>query len=236
MRCRSAAAAAGLLSIAALLLVLRRRRSLSRCAAASGAAASQEACSSSGQPQPAAAPPPKSVRNAEKDRTSTCLFADRVACCAIEAFERLSSAAGLAYRQTVVAAVVCVDRREDDSEPTFLAVSLGSGTKFLRAAQIRSDEAGARVRDCHAEVLARRGFQRYLCAQLAACLRGEASVLLPPEQAGGRFALAPGVSFHLYSSSQPCGNASAKRWAKPTCGPQHVNHGHGYAESSNIDA
>ena len=85
---------------------------------------------------------------------STCAFADRIAGCAIDAFEQLSAEAGLKYRQTVVAAVVCV-RREGGSEPSFRAVSLGAGTKFLRAAQIREDVHGARVRDCHAEVLAR---------------------------------------------------------------------------------
>ena len=192
---------ATLLGVAALVLVLRCRRS--------------------SKPAASTTPPPKrvAVRNAEKDRVSTCAFADCIAGCAIEAFERLSAEAGIKYRQTVVAAVVCV-RREAGSEPSFRAVSLGAGTKFLRAAQIREDVEGARVRDCHAEVLARRAFQRYLHAQLLACMRGQPSVMLPPERPGERFRLAPGVSFHLYSSSQPCGNASAKRWAKSTCGPR----------------
>ena len=194
-------ATATLLGVAALVLVLRCRRS--------------------SKPAASTTPPPKrvAVRNAEKDRVSTCAFADCIAGCAIEAFERLSAEAGLKYRQTVVAAVVCV-RREAGSEPSFRAVSLGAGTKFLRAAQIREDVEGARVRDCHAEVLARRAFQRYLHVQLLACMRGQPSVMLPPERPGERFRLAPGVSFHLYSSSQPCGNASAKRWAKSTCGPR----------------
>ena len=198
-------ATAALLGIAALVLVLRCRRSSKPAS----------------KPAASTAPPPKrvAVRNAEKDRVSTCAFADCIASCAIEAFAKLSAEAGLKYRQTVVAAVVCV-RREAGSEPSFRAVSLGAGTKFLRAAQIREDVEGARVRDCHAEVLSRRAFQRYLHAQLLACMRGQPSVMLPPERAGERFRLAPGVSFHLYSSSQPCGNASAKRWAKSTCGPR----------------
>ena len=77
-------------------------------------------------------PPP--VRSAEKDRKSTCAFADRVAQCAIEAFDRLCAAAGIEYRQTVCAAIVAVDRRAGGA--TFSVVALGVGTKFLRAAQI----------------------------------------------------------------------------------------------------
>jgi len=221
---------AALLGVAALVLVLRRRRSSNSAASTkpppsrvAAQDAEKPAASAPPPPPPPASttPPPKrvAVRNAEKDRVSTCAFADRIAGCAIDAFEQLSAEAGLKYRQTVVAAVVCV-RREGGSEPSFRAVSLGAGTKFLRAAQIREDVHGARVRDCHAEVLARRAFQRYLRAQLLACTRCESSVLLPPERPGGRFRLAPGASFHLYTSSQPCGNASAKRWAKSTCGPR----------------
>ena len=88
----------------------------------------------------------------------------------------------------------------------------------MRAEAIAADGIGACVRDCHAEVLARRGFHRYLMLQLFSCMRGEASVLRLPANSGGRFRIADGLTFHLYSSSQPCGNASIKRWAKATSG------------------
>ena len=154
---------AALLGVAALVLVLRRRRSSNSAASTkpppswvAAQDAEKPAASATPPPPTSTTPPPKrvAVRNAEKDRVSTCAFADRIAGCAIDAFEQLSAEAGLKYRQTVVAAVVCV-RREGGSEPSFRAVSLGAGTKFLRAAQIREDVHGARVRDCHAEVLAR---------------------------------------------------------------------------------
>ena len=41
------------------------------------------------------------VRYAEKNRDSTCLFADRIAQCAIEAYRRHAAAVGLEYKQTV---------------------------------------------------------------------------------------------------------------------------------------
>ena len=157
------------------------------------------------------------VRYAEKDRASTCLFADRVAQCALDAFRKHAAASGLEYKQTVLAAVVAVFQR-DDGAAHFTTVSLGVGTKFMRAASIRVDSAGACVRDSHAEVLARRGFHRYLFLQLLGCLRGEPSICRLPAVPGGRFRLPTGLTFHLYSSSQPCGNASIKRWGKSTAG------------------
>ena len=166
------------------------------------------------------APTSAAYRYAEKDRVSTCSFADRVAQCALETYRRHTAAAGVDYKQTVVAAVVAVFQR-DHGPARFLTVSLGVGTKFLRAEQIAADGAGACVRDCHAEVLARRGFHRYLLLQLLGSLRGEPSVCRLPAAPGGRFRLADGLSFHLYSSSQPCGNASIKRWSKSCCGERH---------------
>ena len=167
-------------------------------------------------------PRPPAVRSAEKDRKSTCAFADRVAQCAIEAFDRLCAAAGVEYRQTVCAAIIAVDRRAGGA--TFSVVALGVGTKFLRAAQISADGgAGRVVRDCHAEVLARRAFKRFLCAELRRCVEsGGGGLLEPPSDSGGRFGVADGVTFHLYSSSQPCGNASVRRWAKSGAGAVHA--------------
>ena len=157
------------------------------------------------------------MRSAEKERTSTCPFADRVATTAIAAFRRHAAAQGVTYKQTVMAAVVAVFKR-DAGPAHFTTVALGAGTKFLRTEAVIADATGECVRDCHAEPLARSAFQRYLLLQLLGCMRGDASIFRLPATAGGRFRLAEGLSFHLYSSSQPCGNASIKRWAKPGTG------------------
>jgi double-stranded RNA-specific adenosine deaminase len=141
--------------------------------------------------------------------------------------------------QTVLAAVVARDARCDP--PTLRVVSLGAGTKFLRAADIDADEpSGTRVRDCHAEVLARRGMKRFLYAQIREAA-GEAKLVRSSGRAAERWiVLEPasfgsnasdeasttararvpgwrvrnGVTFHLYASSAPCGNATVKRFAK----------------------
>ncbi|CAJ1359902.1 unnamed protein product, partial [Effrenium voratum] len=86
-------------------------------------------------------------------------------------------------------------------------VSFGVGTKFRREA---ASNDGSALRDLHAEVLARRGLQRFLHQEVLRSLRGEACELLE----AGAPRLRAEVSLHFYSSSVPCGNASWKRWAK----------------------
>ena len=193
-------------------------------------------------------------------RTSSCVFADNIAKASIAAYnaalasvpEPARSDAFGGGRQTVLAAVVARDERLD----ALRVVSLGAGTKFMSAVDIEADaEAGARVRDSHAEVLARRGLKRFLYAQLAAeagrshrepspvatgrkrtreredpasftapatepgsrSARDDASQTWSVlERAGERYRVRPSVTFHLYTSSAPCGNATVKRDRKST--------------------
>jgi hypothetical protein len=53
-----------------------------------------------------------------------------------------------------------------DSGVVVQVVSFGVGTKFMPQRAIEMDVAGVCVRDCHAEVLARRAFIRFLYHQL----------------------------------------------------------------------
>ena len=209
-------------------------------------------------------------------RTSSCIFADNIAKASIAAYDAALASVPEPARtdafgggkQTVLAAVVARDELMD----ALRVVSLGTGTKFMSAVDIEADaDAGARVRDSHAEVLARRGLRRFLYAQLALAskrsagpstgisrkrtrddddtgdgvttesARGEGddagpgpgsnpgsihgrgahstnyfddanwSVLEPD---GDGYRVRPSVTFHMYTSSTPCGNAAIKRWAK----------------------
>ena len=184
-------------------------------------------------------------------RTSSCAFADNVAAAAMRAYDavlahlaHLDPSRPTERGQTVLAAVVARDAR--CVPPRLRVVSLGAGTKFMRAADIDADAlSGTKVRDCHAEVLARRGMKRFLYAQIRAARRrsrdaenvrrGEETrkrheppvaveeeewlVLEPvPDDAASdapeSWRVRPEVSFHLYASSAPCGNATVKRWAR----------------------
>lgn len=69
---------------------------------------------------------------------------------------------------------------------------------------VSKDGGGKYLRDCHAEVLARRGLKSHLLTQVAKCCEGEKSIF---KKDGKRFSLIPGVKFHLYISEAPCGDA-----------------------------
>jgi len=64
------------------------------------------------------------------------------------------------------------DDDDDDDDPMRLQVmGLGAGTKFLRDAILRGERLeeggyGKRIRDCHAEVLARRAFRRQIAWEM----------------------------------------------------------------------
>lgn len=186
---------------------------------------------------------PASVRHAEKRRVSTCKFADRVARFCVDHYMELVP---LAFRseqkQTCLAAIVALVQQEKaqsqadesklplgSSEGRLYMLGMGVGTKFLAKdllLQIMANndelEYGRRVRDCHAEVLARRAFRR----QLNLCMLRDldpgksepfsvSEDTCPPiveriEQEDGTFLyrLSPEVSLHMYTSSAPCGNAT----------------------------
>ena len=86
--------------------------------------------------------PPTNVRSAEKDRESSCLFADRVAEISISTFQSVCpSDLQESYNQTVLATFLIQRtnfgksdgslRSQDMSEDTLRVVSLGVGTKVL---------------------------------------------------------------------------------------------------------
>lgn len=106
----------------------------------------------------------------------------------------------------------------EDGSTCLIVVSVGAGTKFLPQAVVHGDSTGSAVRDMHAEILARRGFVRFLYDQLDRRKRGEPCLLLvepagmPREGMEERCQLRGRVI--LYTSSMPCGNACLKRWSK----------------------
>ncbi|CDQ62631.1 unnamed protein product [Oncorhynchus mykiss] len=87
-------------------------------------------------------------------------------------------------------------------------VSLGTGTKCFSGVCV-SDQ-GWTVNDCHAEVITRRAFLRFLYTQLELFLCNrpdslEQSIFVRDKESGYR--LRDGILFHMYVSSSPCGDA-----------------------------
>lgn len=185
----------------------------------------------------------KPVRHAEKRRISTCSFADRIAAFCVDHYRmHVPMWFRDQQKQTCVAAIVALCQAESlvtvqtDSSITpssrLYVLGMGVGTKFLSSELLKKETEsptqayGSRVRDCHAEVLARRAFRR----QLSLCMireieestnrAKETCEQYPPilerldgENTATTFRLKPGVSLHMYTSSAPCGNATLKKFA-----------------------
>lgn len=172
------------------------------------------------------------IRSAESDRLATCQLADRIARVSIDTYRRncpdfLSSS----IKQTVISTIVAQlpGRNEDGSDTKLIVVSLGQGTKVVnyhhivdtRKCSMASGLGDSIVRDCHAEVLARRGLLAYLYVVLDNSSTDD-SIHLFERSENNKLQLISGVKLHLYTSSQPCGNATMKKWAKSSRPTQYL--------------
>lgn len=163
----------------------------------------------------------KGIRHAEKRRTATCLFADRIAQISVEQYRRIIPESERPP-QTCLATVVAHDTEND----VLTVQGLGVGTKFLTESVLRdeaeSSQYGRRVRDCHAEVLARRAFRRQLTLEILNDLKSpppgslKCYGILERSTTSSSYRLRSGVTLHFYTSSAPCGNATLKKFAKMT--------------------
>ncbi|XP_041650819.1 tRNA-specific adenosine deaminase 1 [Cheilinus undulatus] len=107
---------------------------------------------------------------------------------------------------TLLAAVVKLSRCANSDTVEKEVVSLGTGTKCI--GQTGMSPNGDVLNDSHAEVMARRGCIRYLLTELHRTVRGEDSSVFCRADEQGKWRLQPGVSFLLFTSHTPCGDAS----------------------------
>ena len=185
---------------------------------------------------------PRAIRHAEKRRTSTCLFADRVAQVSVDHYHS-TIPRSLRPQHTCVATIVAHDSTLSSSN-NLVVVSMGVGTKFLTNALLedenKANRYGERVRDCHAEVLARRAFRRYVSLEILIDLQSHQKRQTVPSSGAiinecrprlghtfkllqrshekdigspPTYRLREGVTLHFYTSSSPCGNSVLKRFA-----------------------
>lgn len=167
-------------------------------------------------------PGPGNLRHAEKSRKSTCLFADIVAKAALDTYAKVVPDAlqsSFKVNRTVFSAFLlfdssapedlCACSTSDRGFPLHV-VSLGVGTKFMQQKDVKVDTDGKKVRDCHAEVLARRAFRVFLLKEMLK--KGDSKFLEVCQP--GKFRLRPKFRVVMYTSSAPCGNAVLKRWIK----------------------
>ncbi|RXN00224.1 Double-stranded RNA-specific editase B2 [Acipenser ruthenus] len=133
-------------------------------------------------------------------------FADSVFQLVTEKFRELTeSCTSLHARHKVLAGIV-MTRGLDIRQAQVIALS--TGTKCINGEYI-SDQ-GLVVNDCHAEIVVRRAFIRFLYSQLEFLFSKqredrEQSIFIRHKEAGYR--LRENILFHMYISTSPCGDA-----------------------------
>ncbi|XP_051785295.1 double-stranded RNA-specific editase B2 [Erpetoichthys calabaricus] len=133
-------------------------------------------------------------------------FADSVFQLVTQKFQELANRCSSLYSRHKVLAGIIMTRGLDIRQAQVVALS--TGTKCINGEYI-SDQ-GLVVNDCHAEVVARRAFVRFLYSQLELLLSKqgedwEQSIFIKRKEGGYR--LRENIQFHMYMSSSPCGDA-----------------------------
>jgi tRNA-specific adenosine deaminase 1 len=110
---------------------------------------------------------------------------------------------------THVAGIVKVDNWEKDfkclSNVAKDVVALGTGSKCIGKSKMSS--TGDILNDSHAEVMARRGFLRYLYDQVLLTYQTGSSEVFK-SFSDGKCVIKENVTFHFFTSHVPCGDAS----------------------------
>jgi tRNA-specific adenosine deaminase 1 len=128
------------------------------------------------------------------------------------------------------------------TSPTLTLISLATGTKCLPAPSLPLC-TGTVLHDSHAEILALRGFNRWLLAEMEMLLSSKREYeskwleYRPHSQDNEKpFLLRPHIDIHMFSTEAPCGDASmgllidetarmygdAKAWPEPASAPSSI--------------
>ncbi|XP_038146129.1 double-stranded RNA-specific adenosine deaminase isoform X1 [Cyprinodon tularosa] len=84
-------------------------------------------------------------------------------------------------------------------------VSLGTGNRCVKGEELSLK--GETVNDCHAEIISRRGFIRFLYSELLKhCDGADDSIFEPAEE--NKLKIKSDITFHLYISTAPCGDGA----------------------------
>ena len=140
------------------------------------------------------------MRSAEKSRKSSCLFSNKISNLSIqEYFKECPSSLLSTYQQTVLSSFII----ENKQFQSFQVVSFGVGTKYLKSSYLCTNQINGNlindntpcnnnhkknkkkiskkhlfvVRDCHAEILARRGLILYLENEIKLFLKETIEIL-----------------------------------------------------------
>lgn len=116
-------------------------------------------------------------------------------------FNEVMSSSSEISKHGVIAAIGMTKFEKPDE---LTIVCFGTGTKCIGGESISL--CGATVNDFHAEIITRRAFKDFLYSNLEMILKGDDGDSILIRNENGRFCLKPGIHFHLYINTAPCGD------------------------------
>ncbi|CAI9725040.1 double-stranded RNA-specific editase 1 isoform X2 [Octopus vulgaris] len=137
---------------------------------------------------------------------SSKVLADIIAKVVHEKFADLTDNYSSQYSRRKVLAGIVMTTGSDGQGAS--VIGIGTGTKCINGEHM--SDRGFGVNDCHAEIIARRCFLRYIYDQLELHLSDNPDVrnssIFELREKGG-YQLKENIQFHLYISTAPCGDA-----------------------------
>uniref|UniRef100_A0A2L2YHZ0 tRNA-specific adenosine deaminase 1 n=1 Tax=Parasteatoda tepidariorum TaxID=114398 RepID=A0A2L2YHZ0_PARTP len=131
-------------------------------------------------------------------------FADKISSLCFEKFKKLPKTGKPQSKKewTLLAGIVFFNK----TNKRFKVVTLCTGTKCLGFSQLTKN--GNVVFDSHAEVLVRRALIRYIYYHMFLVFDNKDSEVLIFDESKNKFQTRPEITFHLFISHVPCGDAA----------------------------
>ncbi|CAF0723465.1 unnamed protein product [Adineta steineri] len=128
---------------------------------------------------------------------------DYIALRSLSKFQDLNVNELLLGRKTLACILMVTNGQFDQA----CVISIGTGNGCLAETNLVYADDGTALHDCHAEILARRGLIRYLFEQIKQSKDSKSSIF-QYNSTINKYELHENITFHMYISSLPCGNAS----------------------------
>ncbi|XP_069074311.1 double-stranded RNA-specific adenosine deaminase isoform X2 [Pleurodeles waltl] len=129
-------------------------------------------------------------------------FHDHIAMLSHQCFNFLTARVQHSLLGRKILAAIIMRHSEED---TGTVISIGTGNRCVKGEELSLK--GETVNDCHAEVISRRGFIRFLYSELMKH-DPESSEAIFEEAEGGKLKIKDHITFHLYISTAPCGDGA----------------------------
>ncbi|XP_041429694.1 double-stranded RNA-specific adenosine deaminase isoform X2 [Xenopus laevis] len=130
-------------------------------------------------------------------------FHDQIAMLSHQKFNSLTARIQNSLLGRKILAAIIMKKSSDDLGTV---VSIGTGNRCVKGEELSL--RGETVNDCHAEIVSRRGFIRFLYSQLMKYNPDVPGDSIFEEADGDLLRVRPGVTFHLYISTAPCGDGA----------------------------